>query len=326
MNDGNNPEMDEDRQSAKVEEKQTTESPEEKRTSKEVLEVKVSATSTGKRKSGTDDRKERKSGSVVKEKISAEQLPKQKSNTSIEQTKSAAVVKEKRKSVGIEKHASDTGTDKRISTAVKEKKISVTETLKTYPDPDLDVEDKLKLADMEKSKSSVGDIKRSSMKISEINRLKSGEYEKEGDERSKPTLEFRTSALDIEKDNRHTSMDRQEGSESETDSTYVPSIDFDTDPRVQWIKKSILNYMGLEDEELFYSMLEEKGAKQNLEDLLTATIPPTETSAKNRVMYVSKITIEEHIEVEEEVVEWSKCFLYCLAKSIIDTIRKILIK
>ncbi|XP_048483864.1 uncharacterized protein LOC125489997 [Plutella xylostella] len=92
--------------------------------------------------------------------------------------------------------------------------------------------------------------------------------------------------------------------ENETYESDSVELDFRKDPRVQWIKKSILNYIGMEDEDLFYSMLEQHDTKRKLTGFLTADIPPTQLSPENRVFYVSKIIVDKLVHVEKEFVEW----------------------
>lgn len=83
-------------------------------------------------------------------------------------------------------------------------------------------------------------------------------------------------------------------------------LDLHTDPRVLWFKDRILSYIGMNDEELFYGMLEEGDAKQKLNMFITAPLKPNELSLDKRTFYVSKIIVDKLIHEDKEFTEWSK--------------------
>lgn len=83
-------------------------------------------------------------------------------------------------------------------------------------------------------------------------------------------------------------------------------LDFHRDPRVQWFKERILNYIGMDDCDLFYNMLEEGDTKQNLATLITAPIEPNELSLEKKTFYISKIIVDKVIHEDKEFTEWSK--------------------
>lgn len=83
-------------------------------------------------------------------------------------------------------------------------------------------------------------------------------------------------------------------------------IDFETDPRVQWIKTTILKFIGIEDEDLFYNMLDIDNTRRKLAALITSPIKSTELSLDKRTFFINKIIVDKLIHVDTEFTEWSK--------------------
>lgn len=81
-------------------------------------------------------------------------------------------------------------------------------------------------------------------------------------------------------------------------------IDLRNDPRVQWLKERILNYIGIDDEELFYNMVEEGDVKQKLATFITSPLKPNELSLDKRTFYVAKIIVDKLIHEDKEFTEW----------------------
>jgi hypothetical protein len=87
-----------------------------------------------------------------------------------------------------------------------------------------------------------------------------------------------------------------------------PLIDVRTDPRAQWLKKQILNFIGMDDEELFYNMLQPTEAKEKITTFLAVPLKPNELSLDKRTFYVAKIIVDKLIHEDKEFMEWSKYF------------------
>lgn len=92
---------------------------------------------------------------------------------------------------------------------------------------------------------------------------------------------------------------------SETNLGY-PTLNLATDPRVQWLKKRVLAYIGMNDEELFYSMMESPEAKEKLTTFLSVPLKPNEQSLDKRTFYFTKIIVDKLIHEDIEFTEWSK--------------------
>lgn len=91
-------------------------------------------------------------------------------------------------------------------------------------------------------------------------------------------------------------------------------MNFRQDPRVQWLKDRILQYIGMDDEELFYNMLEEGETKQQLATFITLPLKPNELGLEKRTFYVSKIIVDKLIHEDKEFVEWSKSIIMLWTK------------
>lgn len=83
-------------------------------------------------------------------------------------------------------------------------------------------------------------------------------------------------------------------------------LDFRNDPRVQWFKERVLTYIGMDDEELFYNILEEADAKEKFTTFITAPLKPNEPSLDKRTFYISKIIVDKLIHEDKEFTEWRK--------------------
>ncbi|CAK1584360.1 unnamed protein product [Parnassius mnemosyne] len=81
-------------------------------------------------------------------------------------------------------------------------------------------------------------------------------------------------------------------------------LDFHRDPRVQWLKERILTYIGMEDDDLFYSMLEESDVKKKLTRFITASLMPNELSLDKKTFYICKIIVDKLIHEDKEFTEW----------------------
>lgn len=87
-------------------------------------------------------------------------------------------------------------------------------------------------------------------------------------------------------------------------------IDMYNDPRVLWFKERILAFIGIDDDSLFYNMLDEGDAKAKFGRYITGTIKPNEIDLDKRMMYVSKVIADKLIHEDKEFTEWSK-FSFC---------------
>ncbi|XP_045502201.1 dynein axonemal heavy chain 10 [Colias croceus] len=81
-------------------------------------------------------------------------------------------------------------------------------------------------------------------------------------------------------------------------------LDIRSDPRVQWIKERILKFIGMNDEDLFYNMLDEGDAKQKLMTFIMAPVLPNELGLDKKTFYVSKIIVDKLIHEDKEFTEW----------------------
>ncbi|XP_041985040.1 dynein axonemal heavy chain 10 [Aricia agestis] len=84
----------------------------------------------------------------------------------------------------------------------------------------------------------------------------------------------------------------------------VFDIDVHSDPRVQWFKERILSFTGIQDEEVFYNMLEEGNTRQKLANFILSPIRPYDLSLDTRVFFISKIIVDKLIHEEKEFTEW----------------------
>ncbi|KAM3960300.1 LOW QUALITY PROTEIN: dynein heavy chain at 89D [Aphomia sociella] len=82
-----------------------------------------------------------------------------------------------------------------------------------------------------------------------------------------------------------------------------PEIDLHRDPRVLWLKDRILSYIGMDDNELFYNMME-GDARNMLITFLTVPMKPNELSLEKRTLYVTKIIVDKLIHEDKEFTEW----------------------
>lgn len=104
-------------------------------------------------------------------------------------------------------------------------------------------------------------------------------------------------------------MDESESNPDLTDVTDLgsePLLDLQTDPRVLWLKNRVLAYIGMEDDELFYNMMDTPEAKEKLTTFLTVPLKPNEQSLNKRTFYVTKIIVDKLIHEDKEFTEWSK--------------------
>lgn len=83
-------------------------------------------------------------------------------------------------------------------------------------------------------------------------------------------------------------------------------VDLKTDPRVQWLKDRILTFIGMDDQDLFYSMLDEENHRRQLATFVAAPLKPNEMNLEKRVFYISKIIVDKLIHEDKEFTEWSK--------------------
>ncbi|PZC71733.1 hypothetical protein B5X24_HaOG212561 [Helicoverpa armigera] len=81
-------------------------------------------------------------------------------------------------------------------------------------------------------------------------------------------------------------------------------LDIYNDPRVLWFKERILAFIGMEDDGLFYNMLDEGEVKQKFIKYLTSNIRDNEISLDKRMMYVSKVIVDKLIHEDKEFTEW----------------------
>ncbi|XP_068620608.1 LOW QUALITY PROTEIN: dynein axonemal heavy chain 10 [Battus philenor] len=95
-----------------------------------------------------------------------------------------------------------------------------------------------------------------------------------------------------------------EESEKGCEDDYDIEFDFHRDPRVLWLKDRILSYIGIDDDELFYNMLEEDNMKRNLIAFITESMSPTELSLEKKTFYISKIIVDKLIHEDKEFTEW----------------------
>lgn len=95
-------------------------------------------------------------------------------------------------------------------------------------------------------------------------------------------------------------------SPSEYDLDAEHELNLTTDPRVQWLKKRVLAYIGMDDEELFYNMMDTSDARMKLKTFLTVPLKPNEQSLDKRTFYVTKIIVDKLIHEDIEFTEWSK--------------------
>ncbi|CAH1640177.1 unnamed protein product [Spodoptera littoralis] len=91
---------------------------------------------------------------------------------------------------------------------------------------------------------------------------------------------------------------------SVTTEDYEMFIDLYNDPRVKWFRDRILAFIGMDDEELFYNMLDYEDAKQKFINFLMTTIKSGEMSLNKRMMYVSKVIVDKLIHEDKEFTEW----------------------
>lgn len=85
-------------------------------------------------------------------------------------------------------------------------------------------------------------------------------------------------------------------------------VDIRTDPRVQWFKDRILTFIGTEDEDLFFNMVEEADTREKFSRFLSAPLQPNELLLDKRCFYVSKIIVDKLIHEEKEFTEWRKYY------------------
>ncbi|XP_059059014.1 dynein axonemal heavy chain 10 [Achroia grisella] len=83
----------------------------------------------------------------------------------------------------------------------------------------------------------------------------------------------------------------------------APDIDLHKDPRVLWLKERILSYIGMDDDELFYNMMEGENRKM-LVSFLTVPLKPNELSLDKRTLYLQKIIVDKLIHEDKEFTEW----------------------
>lgn len=83
-------------------------------------------------------------------------------------------------------------------------------------------------------------------------------------------------------------------------------IDIYNDPRVKWFRDRILAFIGMDDEELFYNMLDYEDTKQKFANFLMTPIKFGEISLNKTMMYVSKVIVDKLIHEDKEFTEWSK--------------------
>ncbi|KAF9424732.1 hypothetical protein HW555_000033, partial [Spodoptera exigua] len=93
---------------------------------------------------------------------------------------------------------------------------------------------------------------------------------------------------------------------SQTESTEDEDIILDlyNDPRVKWFRDRILAFIGMDDEELFYNMLDYEDAKQKFINFLMSSIKFGEISLDKRMLYVSKVIVDKLIHEDKEFTEW----------------------
>lgn len=94
--------------------------------------------------------------------------------------------------------------------------------------------------------------------------------------------------------------------ESQTDDEPDVYIDLYYDPRVQWMRDRVLAFIGMDDKDLFYNMLEVGDAKQKFTHLLTSPMKTNDMALERRVMYVTKVIVDKLIHEDKEFTEWSK--------------------
>lgn len=88
-------------------------------------------------------------------------------------------------------------------------------------------------------------------------------------------------------------------------------LDLYNDPRVLWFKERIIAFVGMEDDSLFYNMLDEfEDNKQKFVKYITGTIQPDELCLDKRMMYVSKVIVDKLIHEDKEFTEWSKLSIH----------------
>lgn len=100
------------------------------------------------------------------------------------------------------------------------------------------------------------------------------------------------------------------GSETDFDTESIPDyldINFYKDPRVLWIKDRILTFIRMRDEDnIFYTMLEENDNKAKLAAFLCAKIQNTDLTLDRRTFFICKIIVDKLIHEDKEFTEWSK--------------------
>lgn len=87
-------------------------------------------------------------------------------------------------------------------------------------------------------------------------------------------------------------------------------INLYTDPRVLWFKERILSYIGMDDDELFYNMLEGDN-KSKFVHFITATMKHHDLSLDKKTFYVAKIIVDKLIHEDKEFTEWRKYTVIC---------------
>lgn len=98
-------------------------------------------------------------------------------------------------------------------------------------------------------------------------------------------------------------MDSETGSIPEEPELY---LDIHKDPRALWFKDRILAFIGMDDDELFYNMLDEGDARRKFTTFVTSPLQPNELSLDKKTFYVAKIIVDKLIHEDKEFTEWSE--------------------
>ncbi|XP_049877279.1 dynein axonemal heavy chain 10 [Pectinophora gossypiella] len=81
-------------------------------------------------------------------------------------------------------------------------------------------------------------------------------------------------------------------------------VDIYSDPRSQWFRDRILTFIGMDDVDLFYNMMEEGDNKLRFAKFITVPLKPNELSLHKRTFFVTKIIVDKLIHEDKEFTEW----------------------
>ncbi|KAJ2948630.1 hypothetical protein O0L34_g7885 [Tuta absoluta] len=84
----------------------------------------------------------------------------------------------------------------------------------------------------------------------------------------------------------------------------VAFINERVDPRAQWFKDRILSFIGIDDEDLFYNMIEEGDTRSKFAKFLITPLQDADLSLDKRTFYVAKIIVDKLIHEDKEFTEW----------------------